>query len=775
MRSTVVYYSQTGSTKKVAEAIYSGIKSATGQCEIATVRDVAPESMADYDLIALGCPVFEFKAPANFRTFEENLPMLNGKHCFLFATHGSDRGMIFRDMGEVLLKKGLTVIGYRTWYGEVFLPSIPKPYFTEGHPDSVDLNEAADFGREMAELSLRIHRGENGPVPDVMSLKERPFPPQPPIELKHNQEKCRYPICHLCVDNCPIEGCIDLRQDPVVFAHKEKCIRCWMCCRVCPSEAVECNWESLTQYFREVEQPGMLQAFEKAERKGYFRRLVKEVDLNTPWYKSCDTPAIRIEDAPCTLACPIHMDVPGYMDLAGQGRFEEAYRLMRRTNPLPAVCGRVCHHPCEDDCQRLNVDESLAIASVKRLVTDQADIENIEIAPVGNNEKKVAVVGAGPCGLSAAHDLALLGYKVTIFEALPELGGMMRVGIPEYQLPGDVLQRDIDGVLKTGVQVKLGIRLGSDLSLGELRQQGFEAVLLATGAHLPRPLNVGGVNLSGVSQGVHLLRDMALGKTPDDLFENKKVVVIGGGNVAIGAARTALRLGAMETQIFYRRTKDRMPTHDWEVQHAEEEGVTIVFGWEPERILGRDNEVTGVEFKSFVSVSDEKGAFGPGYDHSAMMIVEADAVIVAIGQIPDTSYLSAENGVKIAEDATAQVDEVTLETNCKGVFAGGELVSGASNVADAIAAGKRAARSIDNFLSGIPLDIGQTGDTGSRYELDDYEIALLQKKVPMQSRIDPRELAPTERLKSFVEVNAGYELPQGQRESQRCLKCDWKA
>jgi len=774
MKSVVIYFSQTGSTKKVAEAIYSGIKSATGQCEITTLRDADARRLVEFDLIGLGCPVFEFKTPANFKAFIESMPNLEGKHCFLFATHGLDRGMIFRDMGEVLFQKGLTVIGYHSCYGEVRMPSIPRPYFTDGHPDSFDLNEAADFGKEMVERSLRVSLGEMGLIPDILSMKERIFPPEPSVEMKLNEEKCRYPICRLCVDHCPVEGCIDLSQDPVVFAQKEKCLNCYFCWKICPNGAVEADWEPLAKAFIEIELPGALKLLERAEARGYFRRLVDKVEVDTPWHKFCDRPALHIGAAPCVLACPIHMDIPGYVSLAAEGKLEEAYQLIRRTNPLPAVCSRVCYHPCEDVCKRHYLDQPVAVASLRRFVTDQVDIERLEVPQVSQNGRRVAIIGSGPCGLAAAHDLALLGYEVTIFEALPELGGMMRVGIPEYRVSREVVQKDIEEILKMGIAVKVNTRIGRDLTLNQLRQQGYEAILLATGAHLSRPLDIEGVNFDQVFQGVYLLRDMALGEIPGNLFDKKRVVVIGGGNVAIDAARTALRLGAKELQLACLERREEMPAHPEEIQYAVEEGTMLNCSWGPKRILGESHRITGVELIRCISVFDQEGRFNPSYDESTSMSLKADAVIIAIGQVPDISFLNEEDGIGLTREGTIKTDQVTLKTDGDGVFAGGDVVTGAASVVDGIAAGRRAARSIDNYLKGIPLAVGQTEERRAQYKPTDAEIEIIKKQVPVQNRVQGIMLAPTERVKNFAEVESGLHPAQGQQEARRCLKCDWR-
>ena len=774
MKSIVIYFSQTGSTKKVAEAIYSGIKSATGQCEITALRDTDARRLVEFDLIGLGCPVFEFKTPANFKAFIESMPNLEGKHCFLFATHGLDRGMIFRDMGEVLLQKELIVIGYHSCYGEVRMPSIPRPYFTDGHPDSSDLKEAADFGKEMVERSLRISQGETGLIPDILSMKERVFPPEPSVEMKFNEEKCRYPICRLCVDNCPVEGCIDLSQDPVVFAKEEKCLNCYFCWKICPNGAIEADWEPLAKAFREIELPGALKLLERAKARGYFRSLVDKVDVDTPWYEFCDRPALRLEAVPCTLACPIHMDIPGYLTLAAEGKLKEAYQLIRETNPLPAVCGRVCYHLCEDACKRHYLDQPVAIASLRRFVTDQVDIESLEVPQISKNGRRVAIIGSGPCGLAAAHDLALLGYEVTIFEALPELGGMMRVGIPEYRVSREVVQKDIEEILKMGIEVKLNTRIGHDLTLNELRQQGYEAILLATGAHLPQPLNIEGMNFDQVFQGVYLLRDRALGEIPDNLFDRKRVVVIGGGNVAIDAARTVLRLGVKEVQLACLERREEMPAHPGEVQYAVQEGAILNCSWGPKRILGENHRITGVEFVRCTSVFDEEGRFNPSYDEGTRVSLKADAVIIAIGQIPDISFLNEGDGIRLTRGGTIKVDQFTLKTDGQGIFAGGDVVTGAASVIDAIAAGRRAARSIDNYLKGIPLAVGQTEERRTQYKLTDEEIETLKKQVPVQNRVRGMVLAPEERLKNFAEVELGLHPAQGQQEAWRCLKCEWK-
>jgi NADPH-dependent glutamate synthase beta subunit-like oxidoreductase/ferredoxin len=768
VKSIVIYFSQTGNTKKVAEAIYSGIRSTTGECEIVAQRDVDARRLTEFDLIGLGSPVHRLTIPASFRVFEDGLPTMEGKHCFLFATHGPNPGMIFRGMGVLLLQKGMTLIGYHSWYGDDWMPVAPKPYFTDGHPDSLDLREAANFGREMVERSLRISRGEREELPDILSIKEQIFPAGPPTEIKLNKEKCRYPICRLCIDNCP-QGCIDLSPEAMSFVNLEKCAQCWFCELICPTGAIEVDWDPMAEQFKK----GTLAALpllKKAEARGHFRSLVDKVDIDTPWYKVSQRPRFVIEASPCVLACPIHVNVPGYQNLVIEGKFIEAYQQIRRSNPLPAVCGHVCYHPCEDACKRRHVDQPIAVACLERLVTDQVDIGEIEPPRVRKDDRKVAVIGSGPAGLAAAHDLALFGYRVTVFEALPEPGGMLRMGIPEYRLPKQVVEKEVGYITRLGVEIKTGIRIGEQVQIENLRRD-YQAVFIATGAQESVMLGIRGEENRRVILGIEFLRSVNTGV---NIEMGNRVVVIGGGNVAIDAARVARRLGGSVT-IIYHRSRAEMPASSAEVNAAEEEGVEFVFLATPTAIVSQDGKTLSMECtRMTLGAADASGRKRPIPVLGAEFTIEVDSVITAVGQKPSLEFIKG-IGLKVSSEGKLVVDDATLATSIEGIFAGGDATTGSASVVTAIAAGKRGARSIDNFLRGIPLWVGQTGSRPSRCELTEEDRRLLREKVSAQKRVLQRESPPEERIKDFALAAMGFSLAQGQEEAMRCLKCDWKA
>jgi NADPH-dependent glutamate synthase beta subunit-like oxidoreductase len=358
--------------------------------------------------------------------------------------------------------------------------------------------------------------------------------------------------------------------------------------------------------------------------------------------------ADREANVRCTYTCPAGVDVPRYIRLIAEGKLGEALAVVKEKVPLPSVLGYVCAHPCEEECKRGELNDPIAICNLKRFAADQG-IEHGKKEPdaASSTGKKVAIVGSGPAGLTAAYYIAKLGHAVTIFEALSEPGGMMRVGIPEYRLPREILQRDIDELLKIGIEIKLNTPVGNGLGLDALKQQGYDALFLATGAHLTRSLNIEGVDSNGVFQGVYFLRDSAQGKLAADFFKGQKVVVVGGGNVAIDAARTALRLGAESLQLACLESRDEMPAHEWEIQYALDEGAELNCCWGPKRIIAGNGKVSGVEFIQCTAVFDEHGRFNPLYNESVDLSLDADAVIIAIGQAPDTSYLGKDSGINL--------------------------------------------------------------------------------------------------------------------------------
>lgn len=399
----------------------------------------------------------------------------------------------------------------------------------------------------------------------------------------------------------------------------------------------------------------------------------------------------------CQEACPIGQDVRGYVTLIAQGKMEEALRVIRKTNPLPAICGFICHHPCEEACLRGRVDDPVAIRILKRFVaTHRPERKPPRLRKAGKESKKVALVGAGPTGLTAAHELAWLGYRVTVFEALPVAGGMLWVGIPAYRLPRDILQEEIDAIFSLGVELRAGLVLGDDFTVDDLRKEGFQAILIATGAHRSQRLNIEGEGLEGVLGGVEFLRKINLG---EEITIGKKVAVIGGGNVAIDSARSALRLEANEVAIYYRRSKKEMPAIPEEIREAEREGIQMHWLTGPRAFLGTNGRVRGMTcVRNKLGKPDASGRRRPIPVEGSVHTVGADTVIVAVGQATDIKRLQI--GAEITKDGTIEVEPQTASTSVPGIFAGGDVVTGPGWAIDAIAWGKTAARGIHTYLSG---------------------------------------------------------------------------
>ncbi len=466
--------------------------------------------------------------------------------------------------------------------------------------------------------------------------------------------------------------------------------------------------------------------------------------------------------AACKDACPIHMNVPGYVSLTREGKFREAYELMRRTNPFPAVCGRVCYAPCEDACNRGQLDEPLASRALKRFVADQVNVDDLEIPQVTKNGKRVAIIGSGPAGLAAAHDLALKGYEMTIFEALPEPGGMLRYGIPEYRLPKEILRKEIAYIERLGVEIKTSTYIGQETQFEDLRKS-YQALFVATGAPESLRLDVPGEDLPGVIQAIEFLRDMNMAKKVE---VGKRVAVIGGGNTAIDASRVARRLGA-EVRIIYRRSREEMPATPEEVEAAEAEGIKIDFLAAPAEIVAEAGKVARMKcIRMELGELDESGRRRPIPIEGSEFIVDCDTVIPALGQASDTEFARG-LGLEASRRGMVAIDEATLATNVEGIFAGGDVVTGPAMVIDAIAAGKKAAQSIDEYLRGEVLT--SKDDRRTPQKLSGEEVSALKKRFPLQSRAKAEKLGLEARATSFEEVQRGYAAAEAAQESGRCL------
>ena len=522
-------------------------------------------------------------------------------------------------------------------------------------------------------------------------------------------------------------------------------------------------------------------------------KLTKLVDLE--WLES---------NFPCMTACPVHTQAGRYVSLIAEGRYEEAYRYARTPNPFASICGRVCGHPCEPACRRGQFDLPISIRALKRFVTERYGPESrnpIDVfadRPKISRPEKIAVIGSGPAGMSAAHDLALLGYPVTIFEAAAVPGGMMHLGIPEYRLPRDVLQAQIREILDLGPELKLNMRLGENFTLEDLRRDGYKAVLMAFGLHRSRDLNLPGHELDGVVKGIDFLLNVNLGYR----FEvGKKVVVIGGGNVAIDVARSAvreqqklaaegglpneltssemdvamkefmdvsraaLRMGAREVQLVCLESRKEMPASEEEIEEGLLEGMKLRPSLGPKQFVGENGKLTGLEVIHCVSVFDENKRFNPKFEEGTESIIPCDTVILAIGQASDISFLKPEDRVETTRQGTLKIDPNTLMTTAPGIFAAGDIAFGPRLIINAVADGKKAAVEIDKFLRGAEWKPKE------RY----VEITVLNHHEMAAHYDEYSRLAipalPIERRTGVAEVETGYTEAQARAEATRCLRC----
>ncbi len=472
------------------------------------------------------------------------------------------------------------------------------------------------------------------------------------------------------------------------------------------------------------------------------------------------------DKAPCRLACPAGINVQGYVQLVAMGKYEEAVRLIMEELPMPGVLGRICPHPCEGVCRRAEKDSAVAIRDLKRLAADMHDPRSIEVECLPEREERVAIIGSGPAGLSAAYHLARKGVRSTVFEALPKAGGMLRVGIPDHRLPAEVLDREIELITNLGVEIKTETALGKDMTIDGLLKDGFKAVFLGTGAHKGITLGIPGEDLSGVRQGVDFLREVNLqGAAP----VGKKVGIIGGGNVAIDVARAAVRLGADEVRILYRRTRAEMPAWEEEIQAAEDEGVEITYLTAPTEVLETGGKVSGLRLiRMELGEPDASGRRRPVPSPGSEFDIEIDQLIPAIGQRPDQAPLEGVEGLTFTKWGTVEVDPVTYATGREGVFAGGDLYTGPDIAITAVGAGKEAAGSILRYLDGEDLGAGRKKD-----ETTDPLYRPVPEAEPVKERAPMPHLDPARRRATFDEVELGYDEESGRDEASRCLNCGY--
>lgn len=462
------------------------------------------------------------------------------------------------------------------------------------------------------------------------------------------------------------------------------------------------------------------------------------------------------EIAPCRSACPVGIDVPRYVRLIADGKFDDAIAVIREKNPFPSVCGRVCFHPCESKCNLNYLDNPIAICALKRSAAEHADVTVPTPTPAGATGKAVAVVGSGPAGLTAAYYLSRIGHKVTVFEAQAEAGGMMRYGIPDYRLPKEVLGAEILAIRQAGVDLRTNVKIDSPSAL---KEQGYDAVFVAIGANKASGLGIEGENLPVVRVGLNLMKELNMGCSVN---LGNKVIVIGGGNTAIDAARSALRLGSKEVSVFYRRSRGEMPASPIEVEQALMEGINIQFLTALSEIRTVNGKAKVECIRTQLSELDDSGRRKPIPLPGSEFSVVADTIISAVGQVCELS-----SGFRsIIAGGLIQADSNTMATSQVGIFAGGDAVSGAKTVIDAIAAGRKAAVSIDRYLGGD----GDIDETLTPVETNPMRTHL--QGFPVGKRTKMPITPVDERLNSFSVVELGFSRDEALNEANRCLRCD---
>jgi len=472
----------------------------------------------------------------------------------------------------------------------------------------------------------------------------------------------------------------------------------------------------------------------------------------------------REEDiVPCKAACPAHIDIPGYLRMIAQGKADEANAVIREKVPFPGVLGRVCIHPCEDVCRRGEVNESISICALKRYAADgDRGLWKKENSVGADSGKKVAVIGAGPGGLTAAFYLRKQGHRVSIFDSNQHAGGMMRYGIPQYRLPRNILDQEIKDILDLGMDYRANQTLGPDFSLDRLKNGGYNAVFLSVGAQQSRRIPLEGCNAPDVLWGVEFLRRLAEGK---EVKLKNSVVVIGGGSVAVDVAMTARRCGATDVKIACLECIEEMPANPWELEEAKAEGIEIMPSWGPDKIIAEDGKVTGMDLVECTCVFNANGDFCPEFSDTKECIL-VDQVIITVGQAADLSFLESDGQIK-TDRGLIVVNEDTLETGRPGVYAGGDVVNLSGTIIHAIAAGRQAAASIDRALGGsgeIDEVLFPRGNPDPYLGRDEGFAAWMREKVPRQD--------VESRVKNFNEVVSRYSDEQAVQEAKRCLQCD---
>jgi formate dehydrogenase beta subunit len=554
-----------------------------------------------------------------------------------------------------------------------------------------------------------------------------------------------------------------IKDEPLFVRDYNLCIGCTRCVRACQELR---GVKALSFVYRNGEAfVGSVQPTLKDSACKFCLACVEVCPTGALMDKELKVGEREISLIPCEYACPAGVDVPRYVDLIAQGRHAEAAAVIHEKIPFASVLGHACARLCEKQCRSKEVNEPVSICALKRFVADKdAKVWRQLVRNAASSGKRVAIIGSGPAGLTAAYHLARFGHSVTVFESLPKLGGMMRYGVQEYRLPESVLEKDLEDIIDMPIEIKVNSRIGCGLALQDLRNQGYDAVVVSVGLQRSRILKVEGSNSPNVLGGLDFLRDVRLGK---EVKVKEHILVIGGGNVAMDVALTAFRLGAKQVEVACLEKREEMPAFPWEVQQVIEEGIRVHNSWGVKRILCEADKVTGIEQIRCVSVFDQDGKFNPCYDESTTQTLKADTIIFAIGQASELRGLDNANALKLTPMGTLAVNDATMETSLKGVFACGDIVKGPASIVDTVAQGKKTASAVDKFLGGS----GNIDETFSKVETSNPWLGR-EDGFACKKRAAMPQLAVDKRQGNFAEVELGLEEKAAVEEAKRCLRCD---
>ena len=575
--------------------------------------------------------------------------------------------------------------------------------------------------------------------------------------------------------NCNVNVCYALRTSQlfntpnmsrsayIAKVEKQNCVACGKCVEACPAGAVKLGQKLCDKEGCEITYPRM------------------PLPGDQPWgehmwtHNYRDVNRINCYDAgtaPCKTACPAHIGIQGYLQLAKEGRYEDALALIKKDNPLPAVCGHVCNRRCEDACTRGTIDEAVAIDEVKRFIAERDLNAETRFIPKktipslkGGFEEKIAIIGAGPAGLSCAYFLALTGYKPTIFEKNAEPGGMLRYGIPSYKLEKDLLAAEIDVIRQLGVEIRCGVEVGKDVTIEDLREQGYKGFYAAIGCQRGRKPGISGENAEGAYAAVDFLREAG---AKESFALEGDVVVVGGGNVAIDAARISSRCTDAKISMFCLEAREKMPASNEEIEEALEEGIELNCGWGPKEVLEEDGHVSGVVFKKCTRVFDAQGRFSPEYDENDTVTIPCHHVIFSVGQAIDWGHMLDNLHVELRPNGGALANKLTYQTSEPDIFVGGDVYTGPKFAIDAIAAGREGAISLHRYVhEHCTLTIGR--NRRDFIELDKENIKV--ETYDSSSRQIPPKADVKEQAKTFRDLSQSLTEEQVKKETSRCLSC----